>query len=250
MVDMKIITFNKILSRVDEGEYKGVDEGEYKHPLTLYNRSKKNIVNKEDTKIKYPQYSKYLDIKTIYENANKVFPGLFALSESEGKDLPDLLLRYILPKLSCKKKLSEKAWYKAYELNRILNETHCGNIYKPRYRRQSVADGSTTVLTICYDPQKQLPTENNVVYLAKTCGQRNILQTRFPPIINEVVCGDATCLRGEGVATQLTTTMRLRRDVNKVGKERLGEWEEYQSEIKTGCSCNLKRDSVLLNLAG
>nr|XP_047127917.1 uncharacterized protein LOC124808850 [Hydra vulgaris] len=223
----------------------GIDEDTYEvRKPTIYDKDNVHMLSKEIRS----QYSKNLKIWTVYENAKTVFPGLFALSESEGKNLPNLLLNYILPKLSCAKKVSKRTLRKVYELNRILNETSCGYIYEPPYRRQILADGSETTTTLCVNPKETLPSDNNVIYLAKTCIQINTLQTRFPPIINEVVCGDTRCFGKEGVATQLKISMKFRSDDNNVGINRLAEWREYDGEIKSGCACNMMESSPLVNL--
>ncbi|CDK13380.1 Bursicon subunit alpha [Caenorhabditis elegans] len=80
--------------------------------------------------------------------------------------------------------------------------------------------------------------------LCTTCrAVRHLPSTYFPRVINELICSQKACLRGEGKCIQRVMPMKVLRNV---GTRECARWQMSQIDVRTCCDCMLNPSSPLV----
>ncbi|ULU09371.1 hypothetical protein L5515_000145 [Caenorhabditis briggsae] len=80
--------------------------------------------------------------------------------------------------------------------------------------------------------------------LCTTCrAVRHLPSIYFPRVINELICSQKACLRGEGKCIQRVMPMKVLRNI---GTRECARWQMSQIDVRTCCDCMLNPSSPLV----
>ncbi|VDO22299.1 unnamed protein product [Haemonchus placei] len=72
---------------------------------------------------------------------------------------------------------------------------------------------------------------------------RHLPRTYFPRILNEVICGESTCVKGDGRCAQRFLPLKI---LHNTGTERCPNWSIVSIDLRTCCDCVIHSFSPFL----
>uniref|UniRef100_A0AC34QZ82 Uncharacterized protein n=1 Tax=Panagrolaimus sp. JU765 TaxID=591449 RepID=A0AC34QZ82_9BILA len=101
----------------------------------------------------------------------------------------------------------------------------------------------TTIALEC-DEATAESVPNTGYHLCRTCrAVRELPVQYFPRILNEVICAEGNCLRGDGKCTQRFLPFTILKDFGRPG---CPQWREASVQIRTCCDCVIHPNSPFL----
>jgi len=101
----------------------------------------------------------------------------------------------------------------------------------------------TTIALQC-DEATEESVPNTGYHLCRTCrAVRKLPEKFFPRILNEVICAEGDCLRGDGKCTQRFLPFKI---LENVGTTQCPRWIESHVQIRTCCDCVIHPNSPFL----
>uniref|UniRef100_A0A0K0F979 Uncharacterized protein n=1 Tax=Strongyloides venezuelensis TaxID=75913 RepID=A0A0K0F979_STRVS len=102
--------------------------------------------------------------------------------------------------------------------------------------------GTTIALKCNIDGMDNNP--NNGYHLCKSCSAiRQLPNNYFPRVLNEVICGEGSCLRKEGECIQRFLPFKI---LKNLGTSFCPDWQMVTIQLRTCCDCVIQPGSSLL----
>uniref|UniRef100_A0A0K0CZL2 CTCK domain-containing protein n=1 Tax=Angiostrongylus cantonensis TaxID=6313 RepID=A0A0K0CZL2_ANGCA len=82
-------------------------------------------------------------------------------------------------------------------------------------------------------------------HLCSSCrAVRHLPRTYFPRILNEVICGESTCVRGDGRCAQRFLPLKV--ILHNEGTDQCPKWRLVSIDLRTCCDCAIHNYSNFL----
>uniref|UniRef100_A0AC35ERV6 Uncharacterized protein n=1 Tax=Panagrolaimus sp. PS1159 TaxID=55785 RepID=A0AC35ERV6_9BILA len=102
--------------------------------------------------------------------------------------------------------------------------------------------GTTIALQCDEATAEDIP--SNGYHLCRNCrAVRQLPETYFPRVLNEVICAEGNCLRGDGKCQQRYLPFRI---LQNVGNSQCPQWRETDIQIRTCCDCVIHPNSPFI----
>ncbi|KAL6732156.1 hypothetical protein Aduo_002948 [Ancylostoma duodenale] len=126
----------------------------------------------------------------------------------------------------------------------FTSELHSDSLLAPRRKRRSedvLAEKNsgtakdilgTTIALDCHDKRED---PQAGYQLCSSCrAVRHLPHTYFPRILNEIICGESTCVQGDGRCAQRFLPLKI---LHNKGTDKCPKWRLVSIELRTCCDC-------------